>query len=297
MSDAAAYVSFEDRFRGSQEQILERLRQYGDLLDAFRPAAAGPEGVAIALDLGCGRGEWLELCRERRWRVEGVDGNPQMVERCRARGLPASCGDGLALLQAQASGSLGCLSAFHLIEHLGHGQLEALLQEAHRALRADGLLILETPNCDSWLVASQQFHLDPTHITRVHRDYLLHRLEAIGFEVSVAIGLNGHRRGHDWRNPSLRNVLESAAPDLALVASPRPGAPRRQALERWAEAHDCWSSAAIGDRFEERIQDLERRLDQQQQQLVALQRERSAEVPAGWRQRLRQWRQIWFRGG
>lgn len=274
MTGAADYVSFEDRFRGPEADILERLRQYAPLLEAFRSTSGAGCAAPHALDLGCGRGEWISLCRELGWLAEGVDGNAVMVERCRARGLQAQCGDGLAVLQAQPTASLQCLSAFHLIEHLSHAALDALLQQAFRVLRTDGVLILETPNCDTWRVASQEFHLDPTHITRVHPAYLVHRLQALGFGVCVAVGLNGRSRQEQWVNPSLRNALESGAPDLAIVASLQPSQHQQDCLARWVETVDCWSSAQIGDRFEQRIRDLEQRLAQQHDQLMRLQAER-----------------------
>lgn len=292
MSAADAYLAFEDRFRGPEALIRERLEQYGALLEAFRPTSA--EAVAQplwALDLGCGRGEWLDCCRSHSWPAEGVDGNAAMVEHCRVKGHRVRCADGLADLRSRPAGALACISAFHLIEHLPHAQLEELLRFGHSCLDSQGLLILETPNCETMRVATGEFHLDPTHTTRIHRLYLEHRLRQVGFEAVVTIGLNGRSLQEDWHHPSLRNALESGAPDLAIVASPRPEPWRRQALEQWALAQDCWSGVQIGDRFEERIRSLEQRLEQQERELALLREQAQTQPPSraksSWRQRIR----------
>lgn len=298
MSAADAYFSFEDRFRGPEALILERLKHYGALLEAFRPdSGEGSAHLPLALDLGCGRGEWLDLLRSYSWPAEGVDGNTAMVEHCRTKGHRVRCADGLADLRSRSVGSLACISAFHLIEHLPHRQLEQLLCLGHSRLEPQGLLILETPNCDTIRVATGDFHLDPTHTTRIHRLFLEHRLRTIGFEVVVTIGLNGRSLQEDWPHPSLRDVLESGAPDLAIVASPRPEPWRRQAMEQWALAHDCWSGVQIGDRFEERIRSLEQHLNRQERELEAMRALVSQISTRGsWRQRLRHLTPHWFGG-
>jgi SAM-dependent methyltransferase len=155
----AYYVAFEEEFRGAQEEI--RATQKGYLAD-IRAAGAGGDADPV-LDLGCGRGEWLDLLQADGLRARGVDTNGVMVRQCRERGLEVEQGNALGLLSGLPDGALGAVTAFHLIEHLPFPVLHDLLDHAHRALRPGGTLILETPNPENVLVGSHTFYHDPTH--------------------------------------------------------------------------------------------------------------------------------------
>ena len=119
-ADAYAYVGFENLYRGSRDEIRSRLTEY-------LPLFAGASDV---LDVGCGRGEFLDLLRERDVRARGVDVNAEMVEECRRRGLDASAGDALTLLDALEDESLGGLFAAQVVEHLQPDYLVHLLNVA-----------------------------------------------------------------------------------------------------------------------------------------------------------------------
>jgi hypothetical protein len=111
--DSFKYVGFEDQFRGTPEQIRHRLAEYV-------PLFAGCRNV---VDLGSGRGELLELFRERGIDARGVDSNASMVRACRAHGLQAEQGDALGYLQSLPDDSLGGLIAIQVVEHLEPGYL------------------------------------------------------------------------------------------------------------------------------------------------------------------------------
>lgn len=153
----AYYVSFEDVHRGSTEQIQAGLNDYQVVIDGL------VHRHVPALDLGCGRGEWLRWLRERGINAKGVDSNAVMVRLCQAQGLAVSMGDVLSALRAQASHSLSMVSAFHVIEHLPFEVLFAMVQEIHRVLVPGGLMILETPNPENILVGSHTFYHDFSH--------------------------------------------------------------------------------------------------------------------------------------
>jgi SAM-dependent methyltransferase len=150
------YASFEDQFRGSRDRVKEKLEVYLPLL---REAGIKDD----ILDLGCGRGEWLELLKEEGLRARGIDLNSVMVERCRRRGLEATEAEAISYLRGLANDSLQAVTSFHLIEHLPFETLIMLIDEIHRALRPGGLLILETPNPKNLLVGACSFYSDPTH--------------------------------------------------------------------------------------------------------------------------------------
>jgi O-antigen chain-terminating methyltransferase len=153
------YLEFEDTFRGSRQDITERLKVYLPYLKNFRTDA-----TAQALDLGCGRGEWLALMRGQGISATGLDLNPLMVETCRIYGLQAHCGDAIQYLRQQPQDSLAIITGFHIIEHLPFATLLELFDAALRALRPDGLIIFETPNPENLAVGACNFHYDPTHL-------------------------------------------------------------------------------------------------------------------------------------
>jgi SAM-dependent methyltransferase len=155
----ALYVSLEDQFRGTREDIKERLRVYLPLLQG---AKLGSETRPI-LDLGCGRGEWLELLQEAGLYGEGVDRNRILVEQCQRRGLGVVESDVLTYLRSLPDASLGAVTGFHIIEHWPLEVLIKVLNETVRVLTSGGVAIFETPNPRNVLVGSHNFYLDPTH--------------------------------------------------------------------------------------------------------------------------------------
>jgi O-antigen chain-terminating methyltransferase len=154
------YVAFEDHFRGTREDISDRLKVY---LPSIEKANVGTPDAPI-LDIGCGRGEWLELLKESGYISRGLDINRVMVEQCQARGLEVIEADVINYLQSLPENSLGAITGFHIIEHLPFKTLMRLFSETVRVLKPQGLVIFETPNPDNVLVGSNTFYLDPTHI-------------------------------------------------------------------------------------------------------------------------------------
>lgn len=179
---ADVYPAFEDRFRGTEDEVSERLAVYlPQVRDAVTDAA--PPRV---LDLGPGRGEWLTLLAGAGIAAEGVDDNRGMVARLRERGLQAVHGDAGQHLRSVAPGSLDVVTAFHVVEHLPLDALLALLDAARHALRPGGLLIAETPDPTNLVMGACNFHLDPTHRAPIPPALLEFLAGATGFaEVKV----------------------------------------------------------------------------------------------------------------
>jgi O-antigen chain-terminating methyltransferase len=153
------YIEFEDRFRGSRDDVKRLQEVY---LDYVRMAGAGTSASPI-LDVGCGRGEWLELLRERSYVGRGVDRNRVMIAGNRERGLDVVDSDALAYLASLPDDSVGMVTGFHVIEHLPFEGLVRLFDECRRVLRAGGCAVFETPNPENLVVGSYTFHFDPTH--------------------------------------------------------------------------------------------------------------------------------------
>lgn len=212
----AFYRAFEDRFRGSRALILGRLRA------AYQPfigSLAAQPGVR-ALDLGCGRGEWLEILGEAGIAARGVDLDDGMLEAARAIGLDVERRDALDALRAEANDALALVSGFHIAEHLSFAVLLAVMTEARRVLRPGGLLILETPNPENLVVGTANFHLDPTHVAPIPPDRMTFMAEFAGFRKSVILRLNGPEPG----GPLLLNVFTDISVDYGLVAQVGGGA-------------------------------------------------------------------------
>ncbi len=173
----AFYMAFEHKYRGNWHELRAHLHHYLPLLPSITP-----EEQARAVDLGCGRGEWLELLREHHYLVEGVDANPLMRNHCADLGLHVHEDDLLDWLQQQEDNAFTVVSAFHLVEHLPFDVLLRVVSEAYRILRPQGVLILETPNPENLLVASHTFYHDPTHRNPVTPNLLQFTAEYQGFE-------------------------------------------------------------------------------------------------------------------
>jgi SAM-dependent methyltransferase len=115
------------------------------------------------IDLGCGRGEWLELLTESGIEARGVESNPLQVRQCTDRGLVVVEQDLFVYLRTLPDESAGAITGFHIIEHVSFNALVLLLNEVLRILRPGGVAIFETPNPENVIVGSNYFYLDPTH--------------------------------------------------------------------------------------------------------------------------------------
>ncbi len=170
------YIAFEDALRGPREEIQSRLRVYLPLLEKVR----SERGALTVLDVGCGRGEWLDLLRKEGYSARGVDFNRSMTAECRERQLEVECADALEYLSRVADGSVGVVTVFHMVEHIPFRQLVRLLDEVTRVLQSGGMAIFETPNPNNFLVGSRNFYFDPTHRNPIPNETLRFLVEARG---------------------------------------------------------------------------------------------------------------------
>lgn len=170
--DRFDYVGFEARFRGESGSILAAQRdRYLALLAAHPPV----------LDIGCGRGELLEVLGAEGVPAVGVDLNAEMVAEARGRGLDAHHGDAVAWLRAQPEHSLGAIISVHVVEHLELDPLIEMLELAASRLVPGGILVAETPNPASLIVLGNSYILDPTHVRPLHPSLLSFLCERAGF--------------------------------------------------------------------------------------------------------------------
>ena len=206
------YALFEERFRGSPAEIARGQRFYLDLLRDL----PGP-----VLDVGCGRGEFLQLLASEGIQASGVESNPVSVEAARSGGLAVEEADALALLGGRPAGKLGAVVAFQVVEHWPPEDIFRFLQLARRALAPGGVLVAETINVDS-LSALKAFYLDPTHVRPVPSEALRFFAEAAGFtepriEYRSPLPAADRLAGSDDDARKL-NALLFAPQDYALIA-------------------------------------------------------------------------------
>ncbi|HEX9698074.1 MAG TPA: class I SAM-dependent methyltransferase [Acidobacteriota bacterium] len=159
------YRSFQARFRGDPEMIAERMR---DHVARFSGTGAG----AKVADLGCGRGEFLDLLRDAGIEAVGVEINAADVEECRRRGHQAVVADLFDWLEEQSDGALGGIFMAQVIEHLPPMDWQRLVELAARKLAGGGRLVIETINPESLYALARAYVIDPTHVRPVHPQLL-----------------------------------------------------------------------------------------------------------------------------
>lgn len=168
--DAFKYLAFENAFRGSPDDIRQRLSAYVPLF----------EGRQDVLEIGCGRGEFLALLQERGISARGLDLNEAMVQETRDRGLQAVRADALEYLTALPDASLGGVFAAQVVEHLEPGYLGRLVETATHKLRPGGLVVFETINPTCWVAFFESYIRDLTHVRPLHPETLQFLLRAAG---------------------------------------------------------------------------------------------------------------------
>jgi O-antigen chain-terminating methyltransferase len=164
---------FADRFRGSEEHVKAGQRHY---VQDF-------EGCQSVLDIGCGRGEFLEIMREANIPAVGIDLSRESVETCRLKGLEAETADLFAYLAGLEEESLDGIFCAQVVEHLPPERLPEMIQLCARSLMRNGVIAIETPNPECLAIFATYFYLDPTHARPVPHPLLAFYLEEFGVGV------------------------------------------------------------------------------------------------------------------
>ena len=168
---AIDWLKFAERFRGSEEYVKEKQRIY---LPYF-------QGRQAVLDLGCGRGEFLELLREAGVPARGVDLSDELVALCRGKGLEVETADIFAHLSDLPDAALDGIFCAQVVEHLPPERLPELIRLAAAKLARGGLVAIETPNPECLAIFATHYYLDPTHRLPVPPALLVFYLEEHGF--------------------------------------------------------------------------------------------------------------------
>ena len=173
--DDVMYIALEDHFRGDPAIIRERQSSYlpyvRDCVDHGYPL----------LDIGFGRGEWLELLRDHSIPSRGIDTNIVSVEEASARGLDVMHVDIAEHLANLPDQSIGAITLFQVFEHLPFPVLLESMRSIVRVLRPGGVLIAEVPNSENLSVGASTFWIDPTHQRPLFPGVLKFLAKEVGF--------------------------------------------------------------------------------------------------------------------
>jgi len=168
---AIDWFRFADVFRGPEERIREHQKLY---LAKFA-------GSAEILDVGCGRGEFLEIARQAGFSVRGIDRSGESIALCRGKGLPAERADLFEYLEAQPDRSIGGVYCSQVVEHLPPERLPDLVNLLAKKMSRGALAAIETPNPECLAIFATHFYIDPTHTRPVPPALLRFYMEEAGF--------------------------------------------------------------------------------------------------------------------
>ena len=200
----AMYVVFENKFRGTREDIKNRQEVY---LPYIEKVNAGTVDTPI-LDVGCGRGEWLELLKENGYIAKGIDLNRVMIEQCRELGYEVIEAEVLEYLLKQEANSFKVITGFHIIEHLPHQILIDLFDQCFRVLQPGGMIVFETPNPENLVVGACNFYYDPTHRNPLPPDLTRFIAEQRGFENIEILRLHKEKEPEYTGQKSLDEIIQ-----------------------------------------------------------------------------------------
>jgi glycosyltransferase involved in cell wall biosynthesis/SAM-dependent methyltransferase len=253
------YRAFEETHRGSRQLIKERLAIYLPFVTPL--LIAYPD--ASAIDLGCGRGEWLETLRDQGFHPTGVDLDEGMLHACHEAGLEVIHDDAIAVLAALPDESQAVVSAFHVVEHIGIDALHTLIAHAHRVLKPGGLLIMETPNPENIVVGTNYFYVDPTHLRPIPSLLLSFLAEFHKFSRVKTLGVQESKSLKAHNEIGLFEVFCGVSPDYAIVAQKQGNAALTDALDAAFDKDYGLSLESLASRYDKRIRQSETRVQAQ----------------------------------
>ena len=208
------YFEFENKFRGDQDAISKALGIYDSLIHQTLNHVSNPK----ILDIGCGRGEFLEKWKKYIPNVLGIENDSRMVSVCESKGLNIIENNALEALQILPDNSISIITIFHMVEHLEYNQLFQILVECSRILQENGVLIIETPSIDNLIVSTNSFYLDHSHKTHINAESFSFMIENNGFVKAKHYFLRGGPLQNTEHN-KLTRLLNGVAQDLLFVAT------------------------------------------------------------------------------
>lgn len=165
------YEKFENKFRGTEEEIKKNQEEYIPYL----------KDVKTLVDIGCGRGEFIKLVNGHGIQAKGVELYQGYADKCKEEGLDVVKGDGIEYIKQMEDESVDAITGFQIAEHLPTSRLIELCQVGYEKIKEGGLMILETPNPQCLSIYTNSFYLDSTHTKPIHPKALQYYMEEAGF--------------------------------------------------------------------------------------------------------------------
>lgn len=210
------YVEFEHWFRGTNEEITARQKVY---MPYFTESAIDSQKYPV-VDIGCGRGEFVQLLQDHGVRGIGLDLNKAMVDETKQKDLEGVEGDALSYLRQQKANSLMAITGFHIVEHIPFLDLVRIFDECYRTLQPGGFIIFETPNPENIIVGSCNFYADPSHLHPLPPAFLDFALKTRGFNKTEVKRLHPLKDKIKSTDPLVKEMAERlyGPQDYAVIA-------------------------------------------------------------------------------
>jgi len=205
------YLKFEKKFRGSSEIVKKRLKFYIPFLLTLRKF--NRKKLLKALDIGCGKGEFLEILKNSGFSPIGIEINKKFVEDLKKRGYEVYKTDALEFIKNLKDNTFAVVSMIHIIEHLEFKYILELIFEIYRILEPGGILIIETPNTQNLYVGTYNFWVDPTHKRPIHPELIKFIGEYIGFlrtQIYYPLIYNKEKI-------SFNDIIFGVSPDISII--------------------------------------------------------------------------------
>lgn len=245
------YQFFESQNYASEDQVREFRSIYLPYVRPFLDHVKSP----LAVDFGCGRGEWLEMLSEEGFRSQGVDLDQGMLSSAQRKGLDVYLGDGNDYLRRIPDKTVSVLTAFHVLEHLPFDKIIDFFQQSRRVLMPGGLLIAETPNPENLHVMTTNFYLDPTHIRPIPILQMKSLAQYFAYSRMAFIRLQEQKDLYEKEEINFRDLYYGVSKDYALIAQ-NPGG-----SDELEHALDRPMQYETGIGIDEMIKRLDRRIE------------------------------------
>lgn len=164
------YSQFEDQFRGPEGLVAERQKVYLDYLNQ----------KLETLDIGCGRGEFLQLLQGQGFKARGIDSDKQMVERCRQKGLEVEQAEAVSYIE-RYPGKLGNIFLSQIVEHMDYKDIYKVIKTCWEKMEPEAVILIETINPNSFYAQSRAYVIDPTHVSLVSPETISYTYQKVGF--------------------------------------------------------------------------------------------------------------------
>jgi ubiquinone/menaquinone biosynthesis C-methylase UbiE len=139
------YISHSDTRKGLINNLYHYARKFTLKKKLKLVTSVSKKQQGNLLDLGCGTGAFLNICKESGWKVQGIEPSAEARE-------VAKKSYGLNLNDVNTwekfpDNSLDVVTAWHVLEHIY--KLEDEVKQVKRTLSSGGTFVVALPNCSS----------------------------------------------------------------------------------------------------------------------------------------------------